>query len=186
MHPAAFQKGWTYEQAYQTNQEWFNLIGRQPEPNGENAPIGMVRLGRCWKVAANHGVSMDTSFMTWGPAIFYPDGHQPHGYINGSGQLMRFMDETGAIVPVWQIATSLVDEQLMIGQANGAEFTENLTTEQSLVVSRQIIDASQAGDYAAVVTNFHVDDFGEMLDVQAWELGTIDYVNSLGIPNLDG
>ena len=184
MHPTAFQKGWTYEEAYQTNQDWFNQIGYgTPSPTvrmHQSEWLGWVDAA---KVEANHGVSMDTSFMTWGPAMFYPDGHQPHGYINGSGQAMRFMDETGAIVPVWQIATSLVDEQLMIGQANGAEFTENLTTAQSLVVSRQIIDASQAGDYAAVVTNFHVDDFGEMLDVQAWELGTIDYVNSLGIPN---
>ena len=138
------------------------------------------------KVEAAHSVNVDTSFYTWGPAVIYPDGptHQAHGYINGSGQLMRFVDQQGVLVPTWGIVTSLNDEQLLVDTCGGVPFvcSEQLTGAQALAVSQKLIDASQAGDYAAVMTQFHVDYFG-WPDVQTWATGTMDYAASLGIPN---
>lgn len=187
MHPAAFSKGVTLDQALQSNQDYFTA-------NGYGAPSSTSRIHQVewlgWvdgaKLEANHGVSMDTSFYTWGPAVIYPDGpaHQAHGYINGSGQLMRFVDQTGAIVPTWGLVTSLVDEQLLVDTCGGVPMvcSEQLTGAQALAVSQQLIDASQAGNYAAVMTQFHVDYFS-WPDVQTWALGTMDYANALGIPN---
>ena len=131
-------------------------------------------LGRRREDRSVFRVALDTSFYTWGPAVTYPDGHQAHGYINGSGLPMKFIDQNGAIVPVYQQVTSVVDEQLLIGGAS-----EQMTPQQALVVTQQLIDDSQASGHSAITTQFHVDYYAS---VQQWTEGTMDYANSLGIP----
>jgi hypothetical protein len=175
MHPAAFQYGITLAQAFQNNVDYFQV-------NGYGTPSPTTRIHQLewqgWvdaaKVEASFGIGLDTSFYTWGPAVTYPDGHQAHGFINGSGLPMRFIDQTGAIVPVYQQVTSVVDEQLLVGS-----FSEQLTDDQALAVTRQLIDDSQAGGYSAITTQFHVDYYSQ---VQQWAEGTMDYANSLSIP----
>lgn len=184
MHPAAYQfSGRTLGAAFQANLDWFRGLSPLDDPNPIR-PSATARIHQFeWQgwvdaanVAASSGVKMDTSFSTWGPAITYPD-HQAHGYITGSGQPMRFIDEAGAIVPVYQQVTSLIDDALVTTDS----YSEHLTPDQALVVSRQLIDNSQAGDYAAITTLFHVDYF-QFGEVNPWALGTMDYANSLGIP----
>jgi hypothetical protein len=177
MHPAAYENGWTRTQAFQNGLSWFQMGGYVP-------PSPTVRIHQLewqgWvdaaKLEAASGIAMDTSYYAWGPALTYPDGHQAHGYINGSGLPMRFIDQTGALVPVYQQVTSVVDEQLLV-----TDFSENLTTDQALTVTKRLIDESQAGGYSAIVTQFHVDyyQFGQ---VQPWAEGTMDYANILAIP----
>ena len=125
------------------------------------------------EVAAAHGIAMDVSFYHWGDWLQKTDGTWPHGYITGSGLPMKFIREDGAIVPVYQQVTQLVDEQLLTG-------LEYLNATQAIAVSRNLIDASLAGDYAALVTQFHVDFYTG--DPQAWAEGTIDYARSKGVP----
>jgi Big-like domain-containing protein/Calx-beta domain-containing protein len=177
MHPAGYQNGVTLTQAFQNNLNWFLVNGYAP-------PSPTVRIHQLeWQgwvdganIEASSGVTMDTSYYTWGPAVTYPDGHQAHGYVTGSGLPMRFIDQTGAIVPVYQQTTSVIDEQLLV-----SDFSENLTTDQALTVTKGLIDDSQAGGYSAITTQFHVDyyQFGQ---VQPWAEGTMDYANSLAIP----
>jgi Big-like domain-containing protein/Calx-beta domain-containing protein len=177
MHPAAFQNGWTLAQAYQNNLDWFQQNGyAPPSPTIRNHQIEWQGWVDAAKLEATYGIGLDLTYYTWGPAVTYPDGHQAHGYITGSGLPMRFIDQTGAIVPVYQQVTSVIDEQLLV-----SSFSENLTTDQALAVTRQLIDDSQAGGYSAIATQFHVDyyQFGQ---VQPWAEGTMDYANSLSIP----
>ena len=68
---------------------------------------------------------------------------------------MQMVDATGHIIPVYQQVTSLVDEQLVTGIASTQE---NLSGAQAAAVSKQLIDASvTGGNYAAIMTQFHVD-----------------------------
>jgi len=177
MHPAGAQSGSSLTTAFQNNLTWFTgLYGISPSATSRNHQVEWQGWVDAAKVAANFGMRMDTSFYTWGPSVTYPDGHQAHGYINGSGQPMRFIDQAGVIVPVYQQVTSLIDEGLIT-----TDFSEHLTPAAGLAVSRQIIDASQAGDYAAVMTQFHVDYFG-FGDVNTWATGTMSYARSLSVP----
>ena len=178
MHPAAAQNNWTITRAIQENFDWFVNVGytKPPSPTTRIHQIEWQGWVDAAKIEAAKGIAMDTSFYTWGPTITYTDGSQAHGYINGSGLPMRFIDEAGTIVPVYQQVTSLIDEALVV-----SDFSEHLTADQAVAVSRQLIDKSQAGDYAAVTTQFHVDYFA-FGEVNPWVLGTMDYARNLGIP----
>jgi glucose/arabinose dehydrogenase len=177
MHPSAFQSGSNLTTAFQTNFSWFTgLYGSNPSPTTRIHQVEWQGWVDGATVAANFGIGLDTSFYTWGLPVTYPDGHQAHGYINGSGQPMRFVNQNGVVVPVYQQVTSLIDEALVT-----TDFSEHLTPAAATAVSQQIIDNSQAGDYAAVVAQFHVDYFG-FSDVNLWATGTMNYARSLGIP----
>ena len=116
---------------------------------------------QCWSDAAAiesaAGIQMDTDYYAWGPWLQMPGGVWAHGYVNGSGLPMQMVDATGHLIPVYQQATALVDEQLISGVANNQE---NLTGAQAANVSRQLLDASlSGGNYAAVTAQFQVDYF---------------------------
>ena len=135
-----------------------------------------------WTDAADvqvaHDIAMDTNFYHWGQWLQKPDNSWPMGYITGSGQPMKFARADGSIVPVYQQLTQLVDEQLMseIGSAGW----QGLNAAQAIDVSENLIDASLAGDYAAIMTQFHVDYYGG--NTQTWAEGTMDYANAQGVP----
>src|SRR5262249_2406864 len=80
---------------------------------------------------------------------------------------------------LYQQLTQLSDEQLL-AEVSGAGY-EQLNGPQAIEVSQQLIDASLAGDYAAIMTQFHVDYYG-FDDPQIWAEGTLDYSHSKGVP----
>lgn len=127
--------------------------------------------------AVANGMAMDTNFYHWGSWIKKSDNTWPHGYITGSGQPMKFITANGTILPYYQQLTQLVDEQFF-ASAGGAEA---LSASQAIAVSQQLMAASQNGDYAAIMTQFHVDYFG-FGDPQVWAEGTMAYAQSNGIP----
>ena len=140
-------------------------------------------------VMAARGLRIDLSYYPWGPAMNNPTlATQAHGYITGSGLPMRFIDANGAVVAgglcppcppnggVYQQATALADEQLVTGV-----YSQGLTANQALAVSRQLIDDSQAGGYSAIATQFHVDAY--LFDeVRPWVDGTLSYAASQQVP----
>ena len=93
---------------------------------------------------------------------------------------MRFVTETGQVIPVYQQVTALIDEQLIYGEV----YAEGLTVPQALAVSRQLIDESQAGSYAAVMTQFHVD-YYLYSEVGPWVDGTMAYAAESADPDVD-
>ena len=176
MHPVL--GGVTVAQAYQTNVNWFvNSLLFPPSATTRHHEVAWQGWVDPVATMQANGVRMDTSYYAWGPTMFNPtQAQQAHGYVTGSGQPMRFVGTTGAVLPVYQQATALVDEQLVTGR-----MAEGLSTTSALAVSRQLIDDSQAGGYSAVTAQFHVDyyTFGE---VRPWADGTMAYVQALGIP----
>src|ERR1700722_12376464 len=100
MHPAAFNYIRTITAGYQANQSYFSTDGYgTPSATTRNHLVEWQGWVDAAKIAVNYGIQLDTSFYTWGPAVTYADGHQAHGYINGSGLPMHFVDQTGAVVP---------------------------------------------------------------------------------------
>jgi hypothetical protein len=156
---------------------WNGIYGFPYSPTERHHSLEWTGWADPAAVMQSRGIRMDTSYYPWGPALNNPTQQtQAHGYINGSGQPMRFITETGTVYPVYQQVTALTDEQLITGS-----YAEGLTVPQALAVSRQLIDESQAGSYAAILTQFHVD-YYQYSEVGPWVDGTMSYAQSLSIP----
>jgi hypothetical protein len=185
LHPYAYMDSVSLAQGFTTSADWFDSQGwGTPSATVRNHQIEWLGWTGGADVAAANGMGLDVSFYTWGPAVYttdiLPNGQrrQAHGYITGSGLPMRFVSTAGTLSPVYQQVTSLIDEQML---AETGSYSENLTPAEALVVTRQLVDDSQAGGYSALTTQFHADvyPFGE---VQPWVNGTLDYVAGLGVP----
>ena len=156
---------------------WNSIYGFPYSPTERHHSLEWTGWADPAAVMQSRGIRMDTSYYAWGPALNNPTQQsQAHGYINGSGQPMRFINESGSVYPVYQQVTALTDEQLITGS-----YAEGLTVPQALAVSRQLIDESQAGSYAAIMTQFHVD-YYQYSEVGPWVDGTMAYAQSLSIP----
>ena len=168
------------DQGYDIFAQWFKTTyGASPSPTVRHHQVAWKGWTDAADIAVAHGMALDANFYHWGPWLKKPDGTWPHGYITGSGQPMRFVRADGTILPLYQQLTQLSDEQLMRA-VSGAGY-EQLDGAQAIEISRRLIDASLVGDYAVLMTQFHVDYYG-FGDPQVWAEGTLDYAHSKGIP----
>ena len=179
MHPYSGVDGVSLSQGFSIAQNQFSSLGWGAPSRGTRIhTLEWQGWADGAKVEADNNIGIDTTFYTWGPAVIYGGNvaNQAHGHINGSGLPMRFVDENGTVIPVYQQSTAIVDEQLVWGS-----YSQTLSPSAALAVSQQLIDDSQNGGYSAVTTQFHVDyfTFGE---VRPWAEGTMDYASQLGIP----
>ncbi|MBZ0289759.1 MAG: hypothetical protein K8I30_19205, partial [Anaerolineae bacterium] len=159
-------------------EDWF--AGRYTVPQSRTArnhQVTWVGWTDAADIDAAHGIAMDTNFYSWGAWLQKADDSWAHGYVTGSGQPMKFIKANGTIVPVFQQLTQIVDEQFF-AIAGGFE---GLNIPQALAVSRGLIDASEAGDYAALMTQFHID-YDSWGEVEGWMTGTLDYAHGKNIP----
>jgi hypothetical protein len=164
-------------QGYDVYTSWFGTtFSSPPSRTVRNHMLAWLGWTDAADLEVSHGIAMDTDFYHWGPWLKNTDNSWPHGYITGSGQPMKFIRADGTVLPDYQQLTELVDEQLISGAGNGVE---QLTPTQALTVSQQLMDASLAGDYAALMMQAHVDYFSVTSD---WVDGTLDYATSKGIP----
>ncbi len=165
---------------YATMDDWWNLVhGTVPRSRTtRNHQLAWQGWTDAADIAVDHNIALDTSFYHWGPWTQKVDGSWPHGYITGSGQPMKFIKSDGTILPLYEQLTQLVDEHLISGLPGGFE---GLTATQAINVSKQLIDQSLEKDYAALMTQFHVDyyNFGAP---QVWAEETLDYAQSKNVP----
>ena len=173
------------EAAYDLVLGWFTARSAVPSRTIRLHQVAWFGWVDAARVAADHNIGLDASFYNWGPAITYTDGRQAKGFINGSGLPMRFVDEGGSVLSVYQQVTSLVDEQLVV-DSGGTCCSERLSAADAIAVSRQLIDASEAGGFSAITTQFHADYYNDRnaqcTNQRLWTDGTMDYALSLGIP----
>ena len=129
-------------------------------------------------------MAMDANFYHWGSWL--KNGSSwVYGHINGSGQPMKFMSASGDLIDVFQQNTQLVDEHLIGSVTSGYGGTwPDLGGAQAATISCDMIDASLAGDYAALMTQFHVD-YYNYEQVTIWAEGTMDCANQKGVPIWD-
>jgi hypothetical protein len=137
------------------------------------------------RVQAARGIRLNLDYYHFGPAFWYEAGKGPCGYFTGSGLPMKFIDERGRILHIYQQLTQLADEHLLaLPWITGYE--PRLTAGEAIEVSRTLLRRSLDGAYGAITAQFHVDPFvlgGQAASEEAhWLEGTLDYAAVQGIP----
>jgi hypothetical protein len=131
---------------------------------------------------ATYGLRMNLDYYHWGPAFRNAAGEWPCGHFTGSGLPMRFVDQQGRILNIYQQLTQLADEHLL-DVANGPA---KLSAEAAVEVSRTLLCQSLDGAYSAIVANFHADPFSAVgklaTEAALWLEGTLDCAVAQGIP----
>lgn len=134
------------------------------------------------RIQAMYGIRMNLDFYHVGPMFRKADGEWVFGYFTGSGLPMRFVDEEGRVLDIYQQLTALVDEQL-IGWTwpQAPRFPLPI----ALDISRNLIHNAMAQN-EALALQAHVDPFaigGEAAETQArWLEGILDEAAGRGIP----
>ncbi len=136
------------------------------------------------RLQASYGIRMNLDYYHYGPAFRDKAGEWRYGHFTGSGLPMRFVDEQGRILNIYQQPTQLVDEQVirMPWGLGGAD----IPVEAAIEIARTVLQQSIAATYSAVAAQFHIDPFaiGGDLAVKAgrWLESTLDYAAEQGIP----
>jgi hypothetical protein len=186
IHPPWFHLD-TYEpfnieslpEGYEVYDSWFPMAFSSPKSRTvRNHQVAWLGWTDAAELAVSHGLAMDTNFYAWDDWLKKSDDTWAHGYVNGSGQPMKFAKADGTILPYYQQVTSLIDEQLLNGAGAGSQY-EDLSIANATLVSQGLIDASLAGNYAAIMTQFHVDYFNE---AEEWVANTLSYAASNSVP----
>lgn len=108
------------------------------------------------RVQAAFGMGMNMDFYHYGTAFQKASGEWAYGFFNGSGLPMKFVDNEGHLLKIYQQVTQLVDEHLMKMPWGGG--WAGLSADQAVEVARKLLErASKVG--AAVAAQFHVDPF---------------------------
>jgi hypothetical protein len=96
---------------------------------------------------------------------------------------MRFVDEQGHVLNIYQQLTQIADDHLLNLAWGGVE---KIDAEAAVEVSRAMLRSQPTDPFTAVVSHFHVDPFwfGGDSAVQAtsWLRGTLDNAAAQGIP----
>jgi len=139
------------------------------------------------RVQATYGLRMNLDFYHVGPSFQTHAGEWVFGHFAGSGLPMKFVDEQGRILRIYQQVTQLVDEHLLEGSRGwGGAGWVGLSAEAAVEVSRALLRRSLDGAYSAVAAQFHVDAFAfggsTASEAARWLEGTLDYAAAQGIP----
>lgn len=135
------------------------------------------------RVQASYGIRMNLDYYHVGPAFRKANGEWAYGHFTGSGLPMKFVDEQGRILNIYQQLTQLADDHLLNlhwGSQAG------LSAPEAIEVSQKLLRSSLDGYYSAVTAIFHTDPFDEgenwAAEETRWLEGTLDYAASQGIP----
>jgi len=171
---------------------WREFTGRGYSPLSQTVRTHRV-LWTGWmetaRVQASYGMRMNFDFYHVGPSLQKKNGEWPNGHLTGSGRPMKFIDEQGRIINLYQQHTHIADEHLIPMDVPGWGGFARLTGQGAVDVAKYLLDRSvKNGDYCAIGGQFHVDPFqlgGDPAEKGGTFLeGTLDYANELGVPIL--
>jgi len=101
---------------------------------------------------------------------------------------MKFIDENGRIIDLYQQLTQIADEHLIPMNVPGWGGWPQLSAQEAVEVSKTLLDRSVNGDYCAIGGQFHIDPFqlgGNPAEKGRIFLeGTLDYAYQLDVPIL--
>jgi hypothetical protein len=92
---------------------------------------------------ADAGFRMDTNYRA--------GDHQQYGYITGSGLPMRFIDEKGEFIELFEQVTLFCDDYVLVDKS----FLPPLSEEQAIAVSKKYMDAARDRYHTVVHLYFH-------------------------------
>jgi hypothetical protein len=137
------------------------------------------------RAQAAYGIRLNVDHYHLGPAFRNGAGEWSYGHFTGSGLPMKFVDEQGRILNIYQQPTQLTDEHLLVMPWVTGE-VPGLTAGEAVEISRTLLRRSLDGAYGAITAQFHVDPFalgGQVASEEAhWLEGTLDYAVAQGIP----
>jgi hypothetical protein len=137
------------------------------------------------RAQAAYGIRLNVDHYHLGTAFRNGTGEWPYGYFTGSGLPMKFVDEQGRTLNIYQQPTQLTDEHLLVMPWVTGEVA-GLAAEEAVEVSQTLLRRSLDGAYGAITAQFHVDPFalgGQVAGEEAhWLEGTLDYAAAQGIP----
>jgi hypothetical protein len=147
------------------------------------------------RLQAACGMWLHLDYYHWGPALQKETGEWAYGHFTGSGPPMKFVDEQGRILNIYQQLTQLADDHLL-DVLYGSETwggPVRLSAEAALQVSQTLLRRSLI-DGCAIAANFHsnlfyvhpiaVDEPSYTIRAAQWLEGTLDYASGQGIPIL--
>ena len=169
---------------------WKEFTGRGYGPVSETVRTHRV-LWTGWtetaRLQASYGIRMNFDFYHVGPSLQKPNGEWPNGHLIGSGRPMRFIDEQGRIINLYQQHTHFADEHLIPMDVPGWGGWPNLTAKEAVDVVKYLLDRSvKQNDFCALGGQFHVDPFqlgGDPAEKATVFLdGALAYAAELGVP----
>lgn len=169
---------------------WKEFTGRGYGPVSETVRTHRV-LWTGWmetaRLQASYGIRMNFDYYHVGPSLQKPNGEWPNGHLIGSGRPMRFIDEQGRIINLYQQHTHFADEHLIPMEVPGWGGWPQLTAQEAVEVVKYLLDRSvKHNDFCALGGQFHVDPFqlgGDPAEKAAIFLdGVLGYAEQLGVP----
>jgi hypothetical protein len=137
------------------------------------------------RLQAQYGIRLNHDYYQIGQMFRDGQGRWLSGYFTGSGLPMRFVDEQGRLLNIYQQLTQLADDHLLKLHWTGVA---ELSAEDALAVARPMFDRSLT-DHSVVTMQFHTDPYAhpEPHYTQAvrWLEGSLDYARSKGLPIWD-
>ena len=171
---------------------WQEFTGRGYGPVSQTVRTHRI-LWTGWmetaRVQAMHGMRMNFDYYHVGPSLQKKNGEWVNGHLTGSGRPMKFIDEQGRIIDLYQQLTQLTDEHNIPMDVPGWGGWPGLSAEGAVEVSKYLLDRSvKYGDYCAIGGQFHIDPFqlgGDPAEKGRIFLeGTLNYANELDVPIL--
>lgn len=169
---------------------WKEFTGRGYAPVSQTVRTHRI-LWTGWmetaRVQAMHGMRMNFDYYHVGPSLQKKNGEWAYGHLTGSGRPMKFIDEQGRLIDLYQQLTQIADEHLIPMDVPGWGGWPQLTPQEAVEISKNMLDLSvKHWDYCAIGGQFHVDPFqlgGEPAEKAGIFLeGTLDYAQQLGVP----
>lgn len=184
LHPyvdEALEGGWL--------EYWKEFTGRGYGPVSQTVRTHRV-LWSGWtetaRVQASLGIRMNLDYYHVGPSLQKKNGEWANGHLTGSGRPMKFVDEQGRLLDIYQQLTQFADEHLIPMDVPGWGGWPQLTAQQAAEVAKDLLDRSLNGDYCALCGQFHVDPFqvgGDPAEkARIFLENTLDYAQARGIP----
>jgi hypothetical protein len=173
---------------------WKEFTGRGYGPVSQTVRTHRI-LWTGWmetaRAQAMYGMRMNFDYYHVGPSMQKKNGEWAYGHLTGSGRPMKFIDEQGRLIDLYQQLTQIADEHLIPMDVPGWGGWPQLSAQEAVEISKLLLDRSvNDGEYCAIGGQFHVDPFqlgGDPAEKGRIFLeGTLDYANQLGVPILSG
>lgn len=135
------------------------------------------------RIQATLGFRMNLDYYHWGPLFQSPQGEWLYGYMTGSGLPMRFIDEQGRLLNIYQQLTQMADDHWLNLHWGGVA---KISADATLDLVQAMVNDSLAGAYSVLTGHFHVDPYavgGQWLpEAVRWLEGFLDIANAYSLP----
>jgi hypothetical protein len=173
------------EHGWQQYWQEFTSLGYAPvSPTTRTHRILWTGWVETARIQAQYGIRMNMDYYHYGPAFQQEDGEWVYGHFNGSGLPMKFMDENGQVLNIYQQNTQLVDEHLI--RMPWGMGGSNVGGEEAARIAGDLLQQAVTQYPAAFAAQFHFDPFalgGDIaVEAEKFLVGTLEHANSLQIP----